>query len=229
MQETHRTVLRHLWHCGCIGGRHTSKENTVKIFPSNKKRAGKKAIEELIRRNLIIAKPTSYGQQISLNPRLIRDIKRLINPSEKLSDGVYENSLRSGYAQRPFHKTRGQHPVRGAKAEYRYHKGTQSDVIVCHVVVNGVRKSTINLGSFSDPTSLLAKAVRGIDANFRGRVFKKAHLHVLGREIVGNKQPIHAIIEMLLHFGYCTQTSARHYERTTKQLPKPPLAKYLVP
>ena len=77
----HKTVLRRLYNRRCIGGRHTSKESTLKGFPKNDRGQGKSALEELIKRNLIVRKPTSYGEQISLNQNLIKDIEQIINPT----------------------------------------------------------------------------------------------------------------------------------------------------
>ena len=76
----HKAILKHLYNCRCIGGKHTSRENTLKGLPKNEKGNGKSALNELIKRNLIISKPTSYGEQIALNPRLIKDIQQIINP-----------------------------------------------------------------------------------------------------------------------------------------------------
>lgn len=69
------------------GESHTAYENLLKYFRS--KAVGKHAMknikklaEELVREGFILAKPTNYGLQISLNPRKADEIKKLIK--EKL-------------------------------------------------------------------------------------------------------------------------------------------------
>jgi len=56
------------------GGRHTALESVKKGIP---KHLGGRYIDlakELIKESLIISKPTSYGLQISLNPRFRQEI-----------------------------------------------------------------------------------------------------------------------------------------------------------
>lgn len=222
--ESHKTVLRRLWNLKCIGGKHTSRENTLRGFQKSKRGKGTDAINELIRRNLIIPKSTSYGEQIALNPRLIRDIRQIINPSEEHTDNSYEESLKTGFSKKSFKETFGDKMIKGVKARYAYHHNLyDSNTLICYVSVNNIKKRNINLGSFYDPESLLARSVKAIDLNFKDSVFSKAGLDVLGKEIVENRQPIHAIIDMLLHFGYIDQVTKKGYKRTEKKLPKPPL------
>ena len=65
------------------GESHTDYENIFKILRSES--LGKEALrqareyaEELIRAGFIIKKPTGYGMQISLNPRMAQEIKKII-------------------------------------------------------------------------------------------------------------------------------------------------------
>ena len=117
--------------------------------------------------------------------------------------------------------------IKGTKAKYAYHKNASDmNVYVCYVSVNGIKKRKINLGSFYDPESLLARAIRGIDSHFKEEAFSKANLKILGREIVENRQPVHGIIDMLTHFGYIDQVAKKRYKRTEKKLPEPPLDKF---
>ncbi len=221
----HKTVLKRLYNLRCIGGKHTSKENTLKGFPKSDRGQGRSALDELIKRNLIIAKPTSYGEQIFLNLNLIRDVKQIINPDKSFVDSSsYEDSLKANYERLPFKETYGQKMIKGIKAKYAYHKNIyDTSIYICYVSVNGIKRRAINLGSFHNPESLLARAIRGIDSHFKGEAFSKAELTVLGKKIVENRQPIHAIIDMLSHFGYIDQVSKKQYKRTEKKIPKPPL------
>ena len=39
----------------------------------------KKAIEELLKKQILLSKPTHYGLEISLNPKKIKEIEELVN------------------------------------------------------------------------------------------------------------------------------------------------------
>ncbi len=57
----------------CWGGKHTALESVKKGIPKHLAGRYIDIAKELIKEGLIIAKPTAYGLQISLNPRK-RDI-----------------------------------------------------------------------------------------------------------------------------------------------------------
>lgn len=68
---------------GKWGGAHTSIENTKKGW--NVRDLGKEGLKrvdnttkELIRKGFILSKPTSYGSEVSLNPKLSQEIIALI-------------------------------------------------------------------------------------------------------------------------------------------------------
>ena len=72
--EIGATVLFKLYKRGNWGGSHTAYENLNKGFKVGDLGKGglkriDKAVRELIRLGLIVQKPTSYGLQVSLNPR----------------------------------------------------------------------------------------------------------------------------------------------------------------
>ncbi|MBI4146431.1 hypothetical protein HY489_03780, partial [Candidatus Woesearchaeota archaeon] len=46
---------------------HTAVENLSKGFPKHLAGKAKEAIEELIKENIILSKPTNYGLQVSIN------------------------------------------------------------------------------------------------------------------------------------------------------------------
>ena len=65
------------------GGSHTAYENMLRQFKSEAlEKAGLKNVkniaEELMKRGLILKKPTHYGLQVSLNPKKVEKIKRII-------------------------------------------------------------------------------------------------------------------------------------------------------
>jgi SOS-response transcriptional repressor LexA len=79
MELYRRAVLEKLYKLRYIGGRHTSIKNVMKGFPKHAKKDIRKAVKALIREGYILSKPTSYGLEISLNPRMIAEIRRILD------------------------------------------------------------------------------------------------------------------------------------------------------
>lgn len=69
----HKLTRKRMW-----GGKHTSFENIMKGYDPKLRKRIKKLSKKLIRDNLIISHPTSYGLQISLNPREFSTIMRIV-------------------------------------------------------------------------------------------------------------------------------------------------------
>ncbi|MEE8358522.1 MAG: hypothetical protein V3R82_03845 [Candidatus Hydrothermarchaeales archaeon] len=76
ISKLEKHILFKLYRNLYIGGRHTSEDNVVKGLPKHVRGEAKKALKSLIKRGYIRSKPTSYGLQISLNPRMIPEIKQ---------------------------------------------------------------------------------------------------------------------------------------------------------
>jgi len=81
MLSIQQIILRKLFRRRIIGGKHTAFEHITAGIPSHLQGEAKKAAQELIKEGFILAKPTSYGLQISLNPKRIEEITRIIEPS----------------------------------------------------------------------------------------------------------------------------------------------------
>lgn len=60
------------------GAKHTAIENIAKGIPKHLQGDYIEMAKELIKHGFILSKPTSYGQQISLNPRKMEEIIRLV-------------------------------------------------------------------------------------------------------------------------------------------------------
>jgi len=73
-----KALLEKMYKLRYIGGRHTSEDNVVKGFPKHERGNLKKALKKLIREGYIIPKPTSYGLEVSLNPRMIEEIRKIL-------------------------------------------------------------------------------------------------------------------------------------------------------
>lgn len=78
LKRTEIDVLAKLYSHNFIGGKHTSEDNVPKSFPKYMRGEVKKALKNLIRQGYIIPKITSYGLEVSLNPRKIEEIRLLI-------------------------------------------------------------------------------------------------------------------------------------------------------
>lgn len=217
----HLAILSRLYYRRCIGAKHTSKEDAMKGLEKSSRGEVEDSYQDLIKWNYLLKKPTGYGEHVSLNPQLLADITQLLNPDNaiKRDKPPIEDSLNAKYEKRPFHSTFGDKEVKGVKARYSYHKGlTDSSQIICYVIADGEKKSAIELGSFTDSTSLLVKATTRIDEEFKGRPFTKPDLYKLGKDIEGNRQPPKAIVDMLMFYGYLVEIKPRLYQRTDKKL-----------
>ncbi|MGH9921530.1 MAG: hypothetical protein ACRD38_02130 [Nitrososphaerales archaeon] len=78
MNVTQKAILRKMYFDKIIGGKHTAIENLKKGFPSHLRGDVDDEVKELIRHGLILPKTTSYGLQVSLNPRMIAEIERIL-------------------------------------------------------------------------------------------------------------------------------------------------------
>lgn len=71
-------IVKKLFHHGYVGGRHTDIENLKKGLPGHVKGDVKEATKELIKEEILISKPTSYGLHVSLNPRKREEIEKYL-------------------------------------------------------------------------------------------------------------------------------------------------------
>lgn len=69
----HKLARQRRW-----GGKHTSFDNLQKGFPSHIGKQVKDIGRELLKANLLLSKPTAYGLEICLNPRMKKEIIELI-------------------------------------------------------------------------------------------------------------------------------------------------------
>jgi len=75
-EDITKSLLRKLVYMGKWGKSHTSFDNLPKGFPSHLKGEVKDIAEHLIKKNILLAKPTSYGLEVSLNPKKKCDIEQ---------------------------------------------------------------------------------------------------------------------------------------------------------
>ena len=72
------TILYNLRRKKVIGNVHTPFDTLKKGFPSHIGRDIEKIAKELIKEQLILTKPASYGLQVSLNKEKIKEIEEFI-------------------------------------------------------------------------------------------------------------------------------------------------------
>ena len=73
-----KVILFKLYRRRIIGGKHTAFEHITDGIPKHLMGDAKTAAQELVKKGLLLTKPTSYGLQISLNPERIQEIIRII-------------------------------------------------------------------------------------------------------------------------------------------------------
>ncbi len=61
-----------------IGAKHISLQNLKTGFPSHIKGDVDKKLKKLVKQNLVLMHPTSYGPQYALNPGRLQDITKIL-------------------------------------------------------------------------------------------------------------------------------------------------------
>ncbi|MDE1842462.1 MAG: hypothetical protein KGH95_02305 [Thaumarchaeota archaeon] len=79
--DVSKTILRKLLYDNRIGAKHILLENLKTGFPSHLKGDIDKKLKKLVKENLILKHPTSYGPQYALNPQKVQEIINILNDS----------------------------------------------------------------------------------------------------------------------------------------------------
>lgn len=74
IDDVSKAILRKLLYDNRIGAKHISLENLKTGFPSHHKGDIDKKLKKLVKENLILKHPTSYGIQFALNPQRLQDV-----------------------------------------------------------------------------------------------------------------------------------------------------------
>ncbi len=82
IDDTSKAILRKLFYDRRIGGRHLGLEDLKRGFPSHIKGDVDKKLKKLIKDNLILQHPTSYGPQYALNPQRLQDVINTLNDNK---------------------------------------------------------------------------------------------------------------------------------------------------
>ncbi|MEA1925444.1 MAG: hypothetical protein U9M95_06200 [Candidatus Altiarchaeota archaeon] len=76
--EVKGKILHKLTRMGKFKHSHTSIDNLPKGFPAHERSRVKKLVREMKKEGLLLSKPTSYGEEVSMNLELSGEIHRLI-------------------------------------------------------------------------------------------------------------------------------------------------------
>ena len=74
-----KALLRKLVYMGKWGNSHTSFDNLPKGFPTHLRGDVKDIAKKLIKEKLLLSKPTSYGLEVSLNPKKKKEVETLVD------------------------------------------------------------------------------------------------------------------------------------------------------
>ena len=77
-----KAILRKLFYDNRIGKKHISLENLKTGFPFHLKGDVDKKLKKLVKENLILQHPTSYGTQYALNPQRLEEIIKILDESK---------------------------------------------------------------------------------------------------------------------------------------------------
>lgn len=75
-------IVKKLFHHKYVGGKHTDIENLKKGLPSHVKGDVVESVKELIKEEILMSKPTSYGLHVSLNPKKRQEIEKYLKFSK---------------------------------------------------------------------------------------------------------------------------------------------------
>jgi len=73
-----KTLLRKMLMHNVCGGKHHGIDDLKRGFPSHEKGNVEKAAKKLVKANLILKHPASYGYQYSLNHDMLDEIQRIL-------------------------------------------------------------------------------------------------------------------------------------------------------
>lgn len=71
-------IVKKLFHFKYIGGRHTAVEHLQKGLPGHLRGDVSQAVHELVKEDILVLKPASYGPHVSLNPGKREEIDKYL-------------------------------------------------------------------------------------------------------------------------------------------------------
>lgn len=231
MAELQSAILWNLLSLGGIECKPVDSKIIVDGFPDIYVEKAKDELKDLVERNYVqrviptnkeVLKNPSINL-VAINPKRYQDIKRMVNPdADPFIKEIkpIEDQIPKGYDERPFLTTKGSHMVKGVKDSYYFYRKLSDESCVSVFLISDRRlKNTIHLGSIYENNSLHRKTILGMDKKFGITGFTKAQMRELGSDIVGNRQPVKALIDLLEYEGFIDKIDKKHYRRTEKKIP----------
>lgn len=191
-----------------------SKEGDVVLDPMNGSGQTTKIANKLNRQFIGVDKRKSYvnlakkrlTQQFQLSNFMI-PVYHPIEWSQHDQSGKKEDAMLDVQAPKGFEfkfQEQSDKEVLGVRGTYVYYQNKQGDWL-CYIFARSSNPTKMKLGNLSNPQSNLQKVLLAIPKN---RFFKKAELnHALPSNLVENRQPIKALIDVLVHEGFLKKES----------------------
>jgi hypothetical protein len=82
MERYELEILRRLLKQRCIWGKHTSIEQSLRGLRRHEWSAGRYFLEKLVKAEFVIMKKAHYGDQVSINPERLKEIKSILAADE---------------------------------------------------------------------------------------------------------------------------------------------------
>lgn len=212
------TLLRVLLHLGRVGKDTITLKKITQCLPQNHQSKLGQTISELSQLGII----EKVNDAISIKRDRRDDVCRWLDPEPDpiiKSIKPIEDVIPKYLEKTPFLTTEGSHKVKGVIDKYAFHKSRIGSRITVYLVSDNHKKSTINLGSVYEQNSLYRRGLVGIDTTFGTKIFTKAMLNQLGHSIVGNRQPVKALIDIMIYDGFLIKIDEKHFMRTAKEIP----------
>ncbi|MGB9003972.1 MAG: hypothetical protein WCC52_09225 [Nitrosotalea sp.] len=72
-------ILEKMYRNRVVGARHISLEDLRTGCPSHERGNIEKGLKKLVKENLVLQHPTSYGMQYALNPQRLQDVMKILD------------------------------------------------------------------------------------------------------------------------------------------------------
>jgi hypothetical protein len=82
IEEIRAKILWKMYRHRYIGEKHTDIDNLPKGFPEHEHKLVKKAVRKLIKDGFLIVKTTRYGKHVSINPKMIAEVRKVVKDLE---------------------------------------------------------------------------------------------------------------------------------------------------
>ena len=78
MKDIRCHILTKLFNKKIIGSKHTAIENSVKGLETIDQYEAKRVVKGLVKEGILLLKKTHYGDQVSLNPKKLREARSMM-------------------------------------------------------------------------------------------------------------------------------------------------------